>query len=274
MRAARQARRGGITTALATGALAVLAPPAMADVGVGDVRIDETAGTATFAITRVVGPLAPQIVVGYGTSDETAVAPEDYTATSGQVTFPGSLLGGTEIRTVTVPVIDDSLFETNQSFALQISGPEIVDGAGAATIVDNDPAGATPPPAPAPGPAPPAVFGLGAPRLQRPATILVATACPAAARTCKGTVSVRTRPLRRTKIAELRRARTLGKRSFTLAGGRGRTVRIVLRKADRALLVRAGRISVQATSRVTDAARRTTKRTVSGRLVARTAHSD
>lgn len=274
-----RSRRAALTSVVAAGGLAGLAPSAFASVTVSDVRVDETDAptSVTFTITRTPERLALPERVLYTTADATATAPADYAVTRGQVDFPAAVLGEPQAQQVTVPIAGDDVHEGDETFLLRISATqEVADPEAVATIADDDPAA---PGAPAPGPAPaapnaPAVFGLGAPRLERPATIRVSTACPRASQSCRGSVSVRTRPVRRSKLAQLRRARTLGKRRFTLAGGRSRTIRLRLRRADLALLRRAGRMSVQATSRVTDAAGRTTRRTVRGSLIARTAHSD
>ncbi|HEX6125137.1 MAG TPA: FG-GAP-like repeat-containing protein [Pyrinomonadaceae bacterium] len=66
------------------------------------VNVAENAGVATITITRLNGA-ASDIVVQYSTSDGTAVAGEDYTATSGSVTF-----GADETsKTFNIPIIND-----------------------------------------------------------------------------------------------------------------------------------------------------------------------
>ena len=49
------------------------------------------------------------VTVDYATSDGTATAGSDYTATSGTLTFPA---GSTAARTVSVPVLDDGVEES------------------------------------------------------------------------------------------------------------------------------------------------------------------
>ena len=70
--------------------------------------VAESGGSATITITRANGA-ASNIVVQYSTSDGTALAGQDYTATSGSVTF-----GANETsKTFTVPIINDSIDESN-----------------------------------------------------------------------------------------------------------------------------------------------------------------
>ena len=76
--------------------------------------------------------------VDYATADGTATAGEDYTATSGTLTFgPGESL-----KTVSVPVLDDALDEGEETFTLRLSnarGAQIADGEATGTIKNSDP---------------------------------------------------------------------------------------------------------------------------------------
>ncbi len=79
-----------------------------------------------------------RVKVDYATTDGTARAGEDYTATSGTLTFAP----GTVKRTVSVPVLDDSTDEGEESFTLTLSnasGAVIADGEAMGTIVNSDP---------------------------------------------------------------------------------------------------------------------------------------
>jgi hypothetical protein len=71
------------------------------------------------------------VTLPYATADGTAVSGQDYTATSGTLTFPA----GTTIQTVSVPIATDGLLETDETFELRIGGVS-----GTATIQDDDPA--------------------------------------------------------------------------------------------------------------------------------------
>jgi ribosomal protein L35AE/L33A/disulfide oxidoreductase YuzD len=93
--------------------------------------------------------------VHWATSNGTAAAPSDYTASSGDVTFAA----GETTKRVNVPVNGDTTFEADETFTVNLSGAvgaTIADGQGLGTIVNDDVA--PPPPAPTPPtpPAPPA----------------------------------------------------------------------------------------------------------------------
>ena len=80
------------------------------------------------------GPVA----VDYITADGTAVAGEDYTRTSGTLSFAA---GETE-KTVSVSLLDDALDEGGETFTLRLrnaQGAVIGDGEATGTIVNSDP---------------------------------------------------------------------------------------------------------------------------------------
>jgi hypothetical protein len=110
--------------------------PALA---VDDVTVAEgTSGTtaATFTV-RLSSVGAQPVTVSYATANGTAVAPADYAAASGPLTFPP----GTTARSVTVMVAGDAVVEPDETFSLQLTAPAnatIADGQGLATISDDD----------------------------------------------------------------------------------------------------------------------------------------
>ena len=115
-------------------------PPGLS---VADARVDEDSGDpVVFAVT--LGRASKHTVtVDYATSDGTgsnaAVAGEDYTETSGTLTFAA---GVTE-QTVSVPVLDDSHDEGEETFTLTLSNPEggnawLKDATAVGTIVNTD----------------------------------------------------------------------------------------------------------------------------------------
>jgi hypothetical protein len=64
--------------------------------------------------------------------------PADYTATSGTLTFTP----GQTTKTVTVPIVGDTLDEADETFTLALTSPTnatIADGVGLGTITDDDP---------------------------------------------------------------------------------------------------------------------------------------
>ena len=83
-------------------------------------------------------PSADPVTVNYATANGTAVAPGDYTAASGTVSFAP----GDDTKTVTVQTIDDALVEGPETFDVNLSNAggnaAIADGLGVGTILDND----------------------------------------------------------------------------------------------------------------------------------------
>ena len=133
--------RRRVLCALLAGALSLIAPAAArAAIDVGDVSLNEGNGgtAATFTITRSASLLAGATSVAFTTADASAHAPADYAPTSGSRSFPFALLGGTQVQTVTVPVEGDRLDEPNETFRLVVTGSEVRDGEGVATILDDD----------------------------------------------------------------------------------------------------------------------------------------
>ena len=83
-------------------------------------------------------PAFHTVTVPFTTADGTALAPQDYTATSGVLTFPA----GTTTRDINVPVVGDTRHEASKSFAVILGSPAnavIQDGSATGVIVDNDP---------------------------------------------------------------------------------------------------------------------------------------
>lgn len=105
---------------------------------VSDVSVTEgNAGTklANFTITRGAG--AGTSSVNYATANGTAVAPGDYTAKSGTVSFAS----GETTKTVGVVVKGDVAVEPNETFFLNLTAPTnatLIDAQGRATITNDD----------------------------------------------------------------------------------------------------------------------------------------
>ena len=79
-----------------------------------------------------------RVTVDYATADGTAKAGEDYTATSGTLTFAA----GERTKTVRVPILDDAIDEGEETFKLRLSnarGARIGDGEATGTISNDDP---------------------------------------------------------------------------------------------------------------------------------------
>ena len=107
--------------------------------------VGEGAGTAHVIVTRR-HPLGAESV-NYATADGTAVAGTDYTSTNGTLTFaPGEVS-----KSISVPLIDDTIDEPNKSFDVNLSlspGADALlalDHRTTVTVADDDPPPAPPP---------------------------------------------------------------------------------------------------------------------------------
>lgn len=116
-------------------ALTVPGPVALS---VADARADEgTDAAAAFTVT-LSRASTRTVTVDYATADGTAQAGQDYTATSGTLTFAAGVVE----RTVSVPVLDDARNEGEESFTLTLSnatGALLDDAEATGTIVNGDP---------------------------------------------------------------------------------------------------------------------------------------
>lgn len=111
----------------------------VAKISIDDVVVDEgNAGTtpATFKLT--LDQAAPvEVKVDFATANGTALAGQDYNATSGTVTFPA----GTTSADVVVQVIGDTTDEPDETFFVNLSNPvggTIADDQGKGTIIDDE----------------------------------------------------------------------------------------------------------------------------------------
>ncbi len=100
----------------------------------------EGAGSVTITVNRT-GGTDCSVTVNFVTANGAAIPSSDYTSTSGTLTFNP----GVASQSFAVPILDDTLFEGNETFTVIISNP----GGGATlgaistatvTIIDDDPA--------------------------------------------------------------------------------------------------------------------------------------
>jgi hypothetical protein len=111
-------------------------------ISINDKTVTEKNGTTTvnmvFKVTlSKAGTSNITITVQYATADNTAVAPGDYKAKSGTLTF----LPGQTSKTITIVIKGDNIDEPNETFFLNLSNAtnaSIDDGQGVGTITDND----------------------------------------------------------------------------------------------------------------------------------------
>ena len=105
--------------------------------------VNESSDQARIRVARV-GGSEGTVTVDYITSNDGASAGEDYTATSGRLTFEAGI---TE-QFITVPIINDSLAETRETFFLTIDNPVggAVIGTESIMVAINDDDSVVPPP--------------------------------------------------------------------------------------------------------------------------------
>lgn len=101
---------------------------------------------SVFTVTKT-GSTSNSCNVDYATANGTAVAPGDYTAKSGTLTFTSTQTS----KTVSVTTVDDTTVESSETFTMNLSNPTGgstvgTPGTGTATINDNDSGGGNQPP--------------------------------------------------------------------------------------------------------------------------------
>ncbi|WP_157486590.1 Calx-beta domain-containing protein [Maribacter forsetii] len=104
-----------------------------------DITVDEAAGTATINVL-LTGNVQGGFTLDYTTNNDSAGEPDDYTATSGQLTFAGT---DGETHPVTVSIIDDNIIEATERLFVDLSNLSttliaINDNQGNINITDND----------------------------------------------------------------------------------------------------------------------------------------
>lgn len=114
-------------------------PPAFS---ISDATIGESNGSLSFLLSITPVERTQPASVTYTTSNGTAHHGQDYTATSGTVTFPaGPLEGGAIGTTISVTVKNNAFKEPTETMTITLSNPvnaTISDGTGIGTIVDDD----------------------------------------------------------------------------------------------------------------------------------------
>ncbi len=144
------------------GAIETPAPPVISlapTVAINDVTVSESAGTATFTVSRS-GNVAAASTVNFSTSNGTASAGLDFAALVGAVSFAANETS----KTVTIAIVNDALVEGTEAFTVNLTGGTnvtnvtIVDGSGTATINNDDVVAVIPAPAVTPPPVTPTGF--------------------------------------------------------------------------------------------------------------------
>lgn len=104
---------------------------------INNVTVNENAGSATLTVSRL-GFSASAHSVNYASANGSAAAGSDYTAVANTLTFTPLV----DSATITVPLLDDTVYEGNETFTINLSSP--TNGAGISTpsatvtIQEND----------------------------------------------------------------------------------------------------------------------------------------
>ncbi|MGR9051025.1 MAG: Calx-beta domain-containing protein [Gammaproteobacteria bacterium] len=108
-----------------------------------NISVDENAGNVTVTATRS-GSLGGAVSVLYNTASGTATEGQDYTSTSGQLTWADGEGGS---KSFVVPIIDDKIVESPETFSVNLSSPspansvELGQSTASVTIVSDDSSG-------------------------------------------------------------------------------------------------------------------------------------
>ncbi|MYD86716.1 MAG: hypothetical protein F4Y14_11415, partial [Acidobacteria bacterium] len=106
---------------------------------VADLSVSESAGSASLTVTLSSTP-ERDVTLSYASSDGTATAGSDYTATSGTLTIPS----GRSTGVVRVRVTDDAVDEPDETLTVTLSDPKpsaqvsLSDASATVTITDNE----------------------------------------------------------------------------------------------------------------------------------------
>ena len=127
---------GAITTDTATGTIADVGTAPTLSISDAGAVMEAAGAQVTFTVTRG-GDTSGAVDVDYTTADGGASSGLDFTANSGTLSFAA----GETVKTVTVDVLDDAVFEIDETFFVNLSNPTggatIVDGKGEATITPD-----------------------------------------------------------------------------------------------------------------------------------------
>src|SRR5262249_30664235 len=126
-----------ITRGTATGT--ILNSASSPTISIDDVSIAEgNSGTSNAVFHVTLSAASGQtVLVNYNTTNGTALAGPDYTATSGQLSFAP----GQTVQTITVPILGNMAIEPDRMFSVLLSGAQhalIGDASGTGTILDDD----------------------------------------------------------------------------------------------------------------------------------------
>ena len=132
------ATTSGVPIPMADATVTIIDDDTPPRVSINDVTVAEGAGTAVFTVT-LSRPVKAGLTgsVAFATGSGTATAGGDFTTSAGTLTFTGSQVS----KTISVPVTNDTIAETDEVFVVSLSGANnltISDPQGVGTIQDND----------------------------------------------------------------------------------------------------------------------------------------
>ncbi|MEZ5892443.1 MAG: Calx-beta domain-containing protein [Parvularculaceae bacterium] len=126
----------GVTITQGQGIGTITEDDATPSFSIGSVSIAE-GGVLSFTVTKS-GATALSHAVNYATADDTAASSDDYTATSGTVTFAA----GETAKSVSVTTVNDNVYENSETVLVNLSGATsgatITQAQGVGTITNND----------------------------------------------------------------------------------------------------------------------------------------
>ncbi len=113
---------------------------------VNSITVNEGLPTATLSVTRT-GGIDGAVAVDFVTSNGTATAGQDFTATNGTLNWTS---GDRTAKTITIPITNDTTVEPNETFSVTLSNVQNATlgtiTVATITITDNDTAPPPPPP--------------------------------------------------------------------------------------------------------------------------------
>lgn len=131
----------GAVTVTGTSQTGTITNDDSATISITDVSQLENAGGMTFSVS-LSAPSDVPVTLDFATSDNTAIAPGDYTATSGSVTF---LANSITAQSIPVTILNDGDFEADETFFVNLTnlvatGRNVTmgDGQGQGTIQNDD----------------------------------------------------------------------------------------------------------------------------------------
>ena len=112
--------------------------PRIPNISIASSSTSESSGTASVSL-ELSNPFNQEIVLNYSTSDDTAEAASDYTASTGTITFAPS----ETTKSISLDIIDDGIFEVDEIFDVNFtlgatSLGNLVNDTASITISDDD----------------------------------------------------------------------------------------------------------------------------------------